>query len=304
MYSVDQVRRAIHEPSLALWEGYEALRRLHQAYWRRTDHVGFDVVSQEWDTLIVLDACRYDCFAALNTLPGTLSAVRSVGSQTSEWLDATFGDGVFDEIVYVAGNPNVAHLDAEFADVARLWVDDWDEQLSTARPETVTKRALETHRAHPEKRLVVHFVQPHEPYIGETGDRFDQFGFTGAGIVTDERTHESMFTSLKRRRVGRSTVWNAYRENVELVLAQVEHLVDCLDGVTVLTADHGEAFGEWGIYGHPRGVYIDALVTVPWFVVDGNEHRSITPSETTVPVATGDETSVEDRLADLGYREE
>lgn len=45
-------------------------------------------------------------------------------------------------------------------------------------------------------------------------------------------------------------------------------------------------------------------MTVPWFVVDGNEHRSITPSETTVPVATGDETSVEDRLADLGYREE
>lgn len=301
MYSLNQIRQAIDEPSLVLSEGYEMLRRVHQAYWRRTGHVGFDVMSQGWDNLIVLDACRYDCFKELHSLPGTLSAVRSKGSQTSEWLDANFGNGVFADTVYVAGNPNIAHLGAEFATIVRLWVDDWDEQLSTARPEIVAERALEAHHAHLDKRLIIHFVQPHEPYLGKTGARFDQFGFTGVGVVTDERIHESMFKSLKRWRVNRSTVWNAYWENLELVLLQVERLADQLDGVTVVAADHGEAFGEWGIYGHPRSVYLDVLVTVPWFVVDGGKRRSIVPTDTTVPAATDDDTLVEDRLTDLRY---
>ena len=307
--SIDRLRRGISEPSLLLWEAHERWRQVHQVYWSRREHAGFDVSSQEWDTLIVLDACRYDAFEAANVLPGTLSPIRSEGSQTAEWLDASFG-GVFADTVYVSGNPNVAHLDAEFADVVRLWIDDWDEQLSTARPETVAERALDAHHTYPEKRLIVHFVQSHEPYIGETDARFEQFGFTGAGVVADERPHESLFTSLKRRRVSQAAVRRAYRENLDLVLAAVGRLVDSVDGRTVITADHGEAFGEWGIYGHPSGVYIDSLVTVPWFVVEGDRNgngkedgrRSITGSETTVPTRTEDDTSVEDRLADLGYR--
>lgn len=35
----------------------------------------------------------------------------------------------------------------------------------------------------------------------------------------------------------------------------------------MLTADHGECFGEYGVYAHPSGVRIDELVKVPWIVL-------------------------------------
>lgn len=44
-----------------------------------------------------------------------------------------------------------------------------------------------------------------------------------------------------------------------------ELLKNLSDKKVVITSDHGEAFGEWGIYGHPGGVYIKALTEVPWF---------------------------------------
>jgi len=55
-------------------------------------------------------------------------------------------------------------------------------------------------------------------------------------------------------------------------------LVNVLPGRTVITIDHGEAFGEYihpkisiKIYGHPQRTRIECLIKVPFFIVDATE---------------------------------
>ena len=59
----------------------------------------------------------------------------------------------------------------------------------------------------------------------------------------------------------------AYAENLKFVLEYLKKLICNLQGKIVITADHGEAFGEKGVLGHPYGVHIRELVEVPWFTV-------------------------------------
>lgn len=49
---------------------------------------GFDPMAEDWDLLIVLDACRFDSFRdAFNRyFEGELREVRSRGSCTPEWF--------------------------------------------------------------------------------------------------------------------------------------------------------------------------------------------------------------------------
>ena len=37
---------------------------------------------------------------------------------------------------------------------------------------------------------------------------------------------------------------------------------------TVITADHGEAFGECGIFGHPPGLLLPELIEVPYLTIE------------------------------------
>ncbi len=54
-------------------------------------------------------------------------------------------------------------------------------------------------------------------------------------------------------------------------MKHVSKLIKELDGTTIITADHGEAFGEQGIWGHPMETHIPVLIEVPWFIVDKNK---------------------------------
>lgn len=83
-------------------------------------------------------------------------------------------------------------------------------------------------------------------------------------------------------------------------------LAEDIPGKTVLSSDHGNMMGErtWPVpikmYGHPRDLRSEPLVTVPWAVLDDEDRRDIVDdgvkSSTT---AEGDE--ITDRLQALGY---
>lgn len=106
------------------------------------------------------------------------------------------------------------------------------------------------------------------------------------------------------------TVWEAYNENLDLVLSEVEPLLDDLNGKSVITADHGNLVGERlgpiptrQKYGHPYGVYTEELVKVPWFIVEGETRREVSADS---PIKENSdsipETELEDKLEALGYR--
>lgn len=291
----------LRKASKALKEPHKAVRELHRGYWNFRGHTGIDVMAADWDNLIILDACRYDTFKELNTLDGSLTTAISRGSMTAEWLDENFDGQSYSDTIFVSGNPNLDNINAEFADIIRLWEDDWDDELGTARPESMVEKTLEAAARYPNKRLISMFVQPHIPFLGPAGRNISQHGFTGNGVVQEQRETKPVWHQLAAGEVPKAAVWDAYRENLELVLPHVDRLLSELSGRTVVSSDHGNAFGEKGVYGHPRGIYTKELIEVPWFTVDGGR-REITEATETVSTGTQKSDVVEERLKDLGYR--
>jgi len=318
MYSLAQVRRGLAQP-------HQALRELNRLYHtrgrRRTNASGIDVFAEDWDNLIILDACRYDTFRRRHDLPGRLESRRSRGSHTSEFLESNVAGRDLRDTVYVTASPmyyrNRDELDAEFHEVIDVWKEGgWHEEYRTVTPETVADFATEAAGRFPNKRLLVHFLQPHYPFIGETGrEHFD----------LDSLAFE--WDAVKRGEIGvpDEVVREAFEENLDVALPHVERLMRTLSGRTVVTSDHGQAIGERSRpipireYGHPVGTYIDELVTVPWLVFDNGPRKEIRAGEAEDTVGGeaaggGDERDgstredgevdelVEDRLESLGYR--
>lgn len=194
------------------------------------------------------------------------------------------------------------NINAQFHAVGKVWEHSWDSDLNTAHPKDVTDFALEMEAAHPNKRHVIHFVQPHTPFIGEVGKEIRGGGFSGDGVIRDTTAQESVFDRLRRGEISAKKVRAAYRENLEATMPHIRRLLDELPGKTVVTSDHGEAFGEGGVYGHPPFTFIEELQKVPWLVVESDSRKEIIRDSAGDKTGAIDET-VEERLKDLGYQE-
>jgi hypothetical protein len=314
--SLHDLRRAVENPTLAVDHVRHQLRlgarRIHGFVHRRlATESPADVLDEAWDDLFILDGCRYDTFAECNTIDGDLESRISHGSQSWEFLRENFGDRSAHDTVYVTANPFAAQLDDDVFHAVVNLLDEWDDQLQTVRPETVVDAARDAHRQFPDKRLVVHFMQPHYPFIGDRGRRLgvrgyrpdQEAGFDAPSVWEILRHDHHDYEGVTRERVAA-----AYRENLELVLPHVERLVSELPGRSVVTADHGNLLGERlspvpvREYGHPRGLYSPALVRVPWLVVDDGRRRHVT-SDPPVDRSSPDAAVVSRRLSALGYRE-
>lgn len=309
MYSLRQVRRALDQPRLFF---REMNRLYHTRLDRRTYNPdGVDVVAADWDNLLILDACRYDMFAEQADLPGRLERRRSRASMTAEFLKANFDGRDLHDTVYVTATPmfywnrNRGDVEATFHREVNVWRDDgWDEAFHTVRPETMAEYAMDAAEDHPEKRLLVHFVQPHFPALGPTGRDHPELNSLKVWDAVDSGDLDLPDTVL----------WQAFRENLEAVLPHVETLLGTLGGKTVVTADHGQMIGERSFpipfkeYGHPPGIYTDELVSVPWHVHTNGPRRNVVAEPPAVEPERGRETGPADmndvameRLEDLGY---
>lgn len=323
--ALDEVRRHWRRPA---WWRHTALprarQRLHaaclpvvRAVHAGSGRVGCHVTAEDWDTLVVLDACRYDVFERYNRIDGTLSNRRSLGSATAEFLEANFAGEELLDTVYVTAHPYVSlQLDDPFHALIDAWETEWSEELKTVPPDGLTRVAREAADAFPYKRLIVHYLQPHYPFVGDVGRReiAEQAGveYTRRQVANERprRDHEfNAWEQLARGTISAETVWEAYCENLRLALPNVETLVEHVDGRTVVTSDHGNLFGTQippvpiRLYGHPAGVHVDELVEVPWLVVDDGTRREITAEPPRNPSTPADRGAAIERLRQLGYRE-
>lgn len=276
-----------------------------------------DVMAEDWDNLLILDACRYDVFEELNVLPGTLGHRLSRGSNTGEFFEENLSNSEHYDTVYVTANPVprvdewcTVDVDSVFHDVVDVWKHHWDESVNTVRPEPVADAIRNAHADYPDKRILGHFIQPHQPFIGETGLEIDQRGMAAYDRLSedDTDTRKKVWELLEDGELSVDRAWQAYRENLELVLPYVRDLCDDLTGKTVVTSDHGNLFGEfaWPFpvrkYGHPRGIHTKKLVKVPWLELDFETRRELTSEP---PELTESETDREERLErlrHLGYQ--
>jgi hypothetical protein len=258
-------------------------------------NAGEPILEQDWDNLIILDGCRYDTFQKYNEMDGSLSEFVSQGTDTGSYMQENFAGVEANDVVYVSANPNPAEVDAEFAAVREVWDTGWDDDLHTVPPEVMVEETLAAEEEHPNKRIISHFLQPHYPWIGPKGqEMMTEHGYR-PGTKDD-----NVYLLMRRGEVSTDRFKEAYEENLEVTLPHVERLVDSLNGKTVISSDHGEAFGKMDVYGHASYVYIPELEVVPWFEVPFDERKIIKSVDQGVEMEVTDGTI--EKLRDLGYQ--
>lgn len=280
--------------------------------------IGTHAYEEEWNLFIILDGCRVDVLESISHEYDFIESVESrwsVGSHSHEWLTQTFTEKHADEIIdtaYISGNghthetfvaskyppdetvpfcsPNwrTVNID-QFGQLDMLWETAHEDELGIP-PRAITDRTVEVGRKSDYDRVIAHYMQPHIPYI--------------AGALDENRSPtdvESKGWKLLEAGEGDSEeVWELYKDNLRLVLDEVELLLENIDADNVVvTADHGNAFGEYSIYGHPEGMLLPCIKKVPWIVTEAADGGSFNPSGDYDENI--DKTNIEDHLQDLGY---
>jgi hypothetical protein len=307
-YTLENLKKVFENPGYVGWE----LQRILFDLKHRGSAI--DVMSEDWDNLILLDACRYDYFEDQNTIPGELSSVISHGGSSWEFMEGNFVGQQFHDTVYVTANPHTGKLDDDvFHTVEPLYVDAWSDEHGTVLPEDVVEATLSAHESYPNKRLVVHFMQPHRPYLGEIEKdlqrQYNIGGFNRYLAYTDEAPPTVSFSKLiENGEIPVEKAQSAYRETLDIVLNQIEGLVDRLPGKSVVSADHGEMLGERIMpftspkFGHSHQ-YIrnETLYRVPWLEIPTSERREVIADE---PIGgdSGNSAEIQERLQALGYK--
>lgn len=280
------------------------------------------IMKEGWDYLIILDACRYDYFEQIweKYLTGVLTKRTSVGSSTLKWRDNSFKE-YYEDTIYISSNPYInsimpmkGFLGSEyFYKVYDTWQYGWDENRGTVLPETVTNVAIDVVKSHKDKRVIIHYLQPHAPYLSLD---MESFVFPAPNLSKEKilmGTNQSesrakiwlvrklalLLRKIRilgpnaewqlreiikmtpaspmdavRRKYGDDVLRKAYKANLELVLKEVVRLLKYLSGKIVITSDHGELLGENRCYSHGSGSTSPYLIEIPWFIVDKQNERS------------------------------
>lgn len=312
MYSLSQVkrglRRGVDTPAVFAREFNRLYHR--RLFGRDFNTRGVDIPEADWDNLLLLDACRYDCFRLHHDLPGRLEHRESRGSHTVEFLKANFGGRDLMDTVYVTSSPQLYRwredIDAQFHAVTHVWkAEGWDAEYNTVLPRTMGKYAREAAEEYPHKRLIVHFMQPHYPFIKRGRE------LSTGRLMDPDGTEEDLWGKLMRDEldVSKDYLWDAIRDNLKAVLPTVETLLEDLPGRTVVTSDHGNMVGERSSpipvreWGHPPGIYTEELVTVPWLVYEKGPRKEVFEESQTSSNDSIAEETVTNRLQELGYVE-
>jgi len=275
---------------------------LHQLHWggvRRLDPLfddGTNFYEHNWDVLILLDACRLDAMKEVEEEYSFLNSqgkIRSPGSTSSEWMANTFTEYYENEVqdtIYVTANPQIERFDFDFHYIDKVYEWGWDQGHDTVLAETVTDAAIEASRRMltDDRRLIIHYLQPHFPSVP------DPIGHGGNKV--NKASLRLWNDSLSEERY-----WESYIKNLRYVLDSVDDLLNNIDADEVaISADHGEAKGEWGIYGHPHGMPISCLRDVPWYLTsatDSGDRLPMIKTRDKIPVG------IDKQLEALGYKE-
>lgn len=269
---------------------------------------GESIYEKDWDILVVLDACRVDLMERVaddySFLNQSGTAISS-GSMSREWLEANFTENYSEQIertAYVTGNPfSETVADRDFQLLDEVWRYAWENDLGTIPPRPLTDRAISVMREHDPEYLIVHYMQPHYPFLTDPelhpGIDIDHFN--------NHSSRDDIWRMLRKGKVNRDRVEASYEQNLRVVLDDVSLLLDNVNAEqVVISSDHGNAIGEYGIYGHPEGITMDVIRRVPWYetsATDTKQHEPKSYDKDRAGDSKPNTSDVKRRLQDLGY---
>lgn len=228
-----------------------------------------DIFDYEWDNLVIIDACRHDLYEEVF---GEADKRITKGSCTPEFISRNFSKDL-DDIVYISANPFLTPEYMEeltgranpFHKVYRTYQHGWDSGSKTIPPEEIVNDAIKAEKEFPTKRKIIHFMQPHHPFIKS------EMGGTEPRLPHKDNEEANVWERLEKGELSQKEVWGAYKNNLELLEPSITKLKEQIEGKTILTSDHGNLIGENGIYGHPKNCDVKALKEVPIRVLKGDK---------------------------------
>lgn len=160
-----------------------------------------------------------------------------------------------------------------------------------ASAETINRRALSwLDEAEEPFFLWNHYMDPHGPY--QPPEEYRAWGNDMSGRAAQKLYKRAVQNPESVREEERRGMIDMYDAEIRYVDACIGRFLDALgergllkDSLVMITADHGDAFGEHGYYGHPRELH-DELLHVP-LVISGEEP---TTGGVDVPASTLDVT--------------
>lgn len=289
--------------------GKLVLGELNRAILKRAGryiNFGTRCFEEDWEVFIILDACRHDIMQEVaegeeyDFLPEEVPHKYSCASTSEEYVEKSFNSEFTDEMnetALVSANLWPEKLDEElntyqrFADfTVRPY--DWVEDNGYIPADGVTDAAIEYWRERPESvnRMIVWYSQPHTPYPSVI-NKYDW-----------EMTTDEMFGKLVSGELSRDEAWEGYYNHLEYVLDEVEVLLDNIDADrVVISSDHGEAFGEFGIFRHPKYVPLPMLKKVPWVTTTATDKKTREPDGVLEGSERPSADDVNEHLKKLGY---
>jgi len=272
----------------------------------RKANYGVRPFERDWDVLVVLDACRYDLFEEFSPKHRVydefdrIDSVYSCASASKEWMNKSFQTLPNEKLAdthYVTANGWVeSELEEErFGGIEHVWKWAHDRSVGTVPPEPVTDQALRTYREKEPEKLIIHYAQPHAPFLHSNGK------YQSKNEIPGEGNTQNVWKGLQRNEFSNDEVWSDYGKNLENVLDDVQTIINNVSGTIVITADHGNLIGEWGVYGHPSYVPIPQLKRVPWVIAEGNDQRSYELNSELKSPDDNYELATKEHLKDLGY---
>lgn len=224
------------------------------------------ISDKEWDNLIILDAARYDTYK--ETINTDADYRITAESHSKGFIRENFSEGDWSDTVVITANPFYNEEEFErltgekpsekFETIFQVWETDWNEENGTVMPEKIVEKTKTAQKLFPDKRKLLHFMQPHYPFI-DSG--IEEPGFSG--IVNDKEL-EQIWERTEKGELEHRKSKKAYLENHKATLNALDLLEEILKGKTMITADHGNLLGEKGLYGHPGKSSLEPLRKVPW----------------------------------------
>lgn len=262
-----KVIRGLRSPKSAYHHLAKKPFALVDRYW----NYGTNIFDRDWDLLVVLDACRYDLFATFVTQHSvydhfdSVERTYSIASQTVDWLDRTFEGAdrsLLAETLYVSDHDHIAMADSDLLyGGAPIPLTEQNSTGGVLRPESVTAEALRQFETSGAEKYIVHYIQPHAPFLHCAG-KYDSTAYEGGSTL-------NVWNGIRDGKYDREEVWRDYGQNLLLVLDHVETLIENFEGTVAVTSDHGNAMGEFGLYGHPGREAAPSIRGVPWAIASG-----------------------------------
>ena len=112
----------------------------------------YDEYYDDWEYLIILDACRYDFFKIFHKhfLKGRLAKALSIASNTYEYCVKCLMSKPHPDVVYISANPyinskfKIGRSDTRklFYRIIDVWLQGWNNDLGTVLPEKMNRITL------------------------------------------------------------------------------------------------------------------------------------------------------------------